>query len=88
MPAARIREMLLCRSLPSVIASSPAAVRWAANVARQALAEVNRAHRLEHRQLSRRHRETAGTALSLGGHDGVAAVHVDAGPTDVQRAGV
>src|SRR5215470_10046082 len=31
MPAARIREMLLCRSLPSVIASSPAAVRWAAN---------------------------------------------------------
>src|SRR6185312_3970625 len=31
MPAARIREMLLCRSLPSVIAESPAAVRWAAN---------------------------------------------------------
>jgi len=31
MPAAHIREMLLCRSLPSVIASNPAAVRWAAN---------------------------------------------------------
>ena len=38
-----------------------------------------RAHRLEHRQLARWHRETAGAALSLGGHDGVAAVHVDAG---------
>jgi hypothetical protein len=54
----------------------------------QALAQVYLAHRLEDRQLSRRHRETAGTALSLGGHDGVAAIHVDTGPTDVQRAGV
>jgi hypothetical protein len=51
-------------------------------------AQAYRPHRLEHRRLSRRHRETAGTALGLGGHDGVAAANVDAGPIDVPRAGV
>ena len=52
----------------------------------QALAQVNRAHRLEHREFPWRQGQIAGVAVSLGSHDGVASVHIDAGLTYPQGA--
>jgi hypothetical protein len=52
----------------------------------QALAEVERPHGLDHRQLVWRQRQIAGAALGLGRHNVVAPVHVDSGLADAQRA--